>query len=92
MTTIVRYAENGGLYVLVGAGYGMFESQRPNVLWGHMKSHKRSGELPVALVSDHEGKLGWIPIDELTVVSVDGRSPKEALDEAYGRIGDEPAG
>lgn len=83
MTTIVRYSKNGSLYVLVGAGLGMFQSQRPDHWWGHWKSHMNKGEVPVALVSDHEGTLGWIPVDQLTVISVDGRSPKQSLDAAF---------
>ena len=80
MATIVKHAPTTKRYVLVGAGFGVFESSKPNWFLGNLKHDKSEGEHHMVCVSDPSGRLFWVDSDEIVVESIDGISPAEILD------------
>ena len=66
-------------YVLLGAGFGAWQSASPSVLFGDWSPQRRRGNIPVLIVCDAEGKVGWLATENSEVVSVDGRPPGELL-------------
>lgn len=81
MATIVKRVRTGARYVLVGAGFGAFESKKPNWLLGDLVADTSQGKYTMAAVCDKSGQIYWIKTDELEVESVDGESPKTLLSE-----------
>jgi len=79
MATIVESTKTGHRYVLLGAGYGMFESARPSIIFGDLLPSKTQGAESMLAVCDAEGNVGWLRSEEARVVSVDGESPGAAL-------------
>ncbi len=80
MATIVTNVETGGTYILLGGGYGAYQSARPSAFLGNLSPQVSGAEHSLALVTDASGQLGWVEVAKLQVVSVDGRSPAETLD------------
>lgn len=72
MATIVLHKPTGNHYVLLGTGYGAYQSHRPSVLGGDLFPHEHSGEIPVAAVSDEFGEIHWFLTMELQVAEIDG--------------------
>ncbi len=79
MATIVRIRSTGKEVVLLGTGFGAFRSSRPSFFFGELAPTEKSGELPVAAVSDADGKIGWVFTEDLEVISIDGATPSQAL-------------
>ena len=76
MATIVKH-KNGGRYVVVGFGYGMYKSSRPGAFFG-MPSEK-SGNASLLAVCDHKGKIGLVNLHDCKVVEVDGKKPSDII-------------
>ena len=81
MATIVKRVRTGARYVLVGAGFGAFESKKPNWLLGDLVADTNQGKYTMAAVCDKGGRVYWIKTEELVVESVDGQSPGVLLAE-----------
>jgi len=79
MATIVKLKGKEHHAVLLGVGYGMFQSARPGSLFGDMFPTEKSGESMMAAVSGADGKILWCSTEDLEVVSVDGSSPFDLL-------------
>lgn len=79
MATVVAHRSTGHRYILVGAGFGMYKSSRPGILFGNLDPQEQSGSASLLAVCDGAGQIGWIASHELVVVSVDGRAPGEHL-------------
>lgn len=79
MATIVNHIRSGKKYVLVGTGFGAFQSKKPNWLLGDLVADTSQGQYAMACVCDKDGRLYWIDSTELTVESVDGEDPKKVL-------------
>lgn len=79
MTTIVRHKATGERFVLLGAGYGAYKSARPHGLLGNVAPVEEGGTVRAVLVCDAEGVLSWIESAHLETVTIDGRSPRDAL-------------
>ena len=73
MAVIVRDKKTNHEYLLLGSGLGAFQSNNPT--WGN----KVKGEYPMVTVCDHLGEISWVYSDEVEVIEVDGKSPKEQL-------------
>ena len=86
MATIVLHKPSGNHYVLLGTGYGAYQSYRPSVLGGDLFPHEQSGEIPVAAVSDEFGEIHWFLTMELQVVEIDGE-PVSRLFAGLGQRG-----
>lgn len=82
MATIVENIEDGKRFILLGSGYGAFRSSVSTPIFGNAGEEEvTKGELPLALVSDRDGKAIWIYANAIRVISVDGQSPAELLDD-----------
>ena len=81
MATILRHLESGRQYILVGTGLGMFRSVKPHWFFGNIGQEKQEGVHPCVAVADASGKLRWFDSEDLELVSVDGLSPAEALEQ-----------
>jgi hypothetical protein len=79
MATIVEQIGTGHRYLLLGAGYGKFQSSRPNAFFGDILPTTKEGSEAVLAVCNEEGRIGWVRSEEVRVVSVDGVEPAEAL-------------
>ena len=77
MATIVQHKPTGAHYVVIGTGYGAWASTR--VLPGGGLARVNTGTNPVIAVTGEKGEIGWLPTDEVRVISVDGKSPHEHL-------------
>jgi len=80
MATIVTHKENGGQFILLGAGFGTYRTRMPGVFFGSLNPSEESGEMPVALICDCSGKVGWTFTKDIEVVSVDGADPAALLE------------
>ncbi len=81
MATIVTDTRQGGRFLLLGGGYGSDRIERPHVLFGNMAPNVDSSQFSLVLVANADGKIGWIEVEHMVVLSVDGLSPAEALAE-----------
>ena len=81
MATIVRDLQNEKRYVLIGVGYGLARTARPHVLFAPATT-STSSEAQMVAVADASGEISWLPSQRVSVVSVDGQSCRELLDQA----------
>ena len=79
MTTLVEHKEIGARYVLLGAGFGAYQSAYPGPFLGALSPTVESGQRSVLAVCNAAGEVLWFEADDLRVVSVDGVSPAAAL-------------
>lgn len=79
MATIVKLKGSDKHAILVGVGYGMYQSSRPNAFFGDWIPNEQSGASQMAAVSTASGDILWCPSEELEVVSVDGEAPSALL-------------
>lgn len=80
MATIVIHNSTNQRYVLVGAGFGAFQSKKPNWFLGDLMADTTEGHFAMTCVCDKAGNLCWIESEQLTIISVDGVSPSELLE------------
>jgi len=81
MATIVVHIKTNKRYVLIGAGFGAFQSKKPNWLLGDLMADTSEGQHAMACVCDRSGELRWVESAHLTIVAVDGKSPADLLDD-----------
>ena len=79
MAIIVEHRKTGGRFIVIGAGFGMFQTSRPGAIGGNLFPTEKKGEAEMLAVSDSSGQIRWEPANELQVVSVFGKSPMELL-------------
>ena len=79
MATIVQHIETGEQYVLLGAGFGMFQSKKPNWLFGDLVADVEGAERALVCVCDSDGLIGWMDSEEVNVKSVDGKPVHELV-------------
>ena len=81
MATVVQH-KNGAKFVLLGTGYGAFRATRPSLFFGNWVPTEDEGQISVVAVCDESGRIAWADSDDLTVISVDDRTPSEVLANA----------
>ncbi len=74
MATIIKHNTTGKNYCLLGTGFGVFQSSKPNVFFGNLLADVDEGEYAMVCVCDSAGKIYWIDAGDVTVVSVDGQN------------------
>ena len=79
MATIVVHNSTGKKYILVGSGFGAFQSKKPNWLLGDLLADTTEGQHSMSCVCEKNGDLRWVESTYLTVVSIDGESPESLL-------------
>jgi len=79
MATIVRHTNNGIRYVLLGSGFGAFQSKKPNWFLGDLMADTTEGQHAMSCICDDSGQIYWVESAQLVVESVDGKSAYELL-------------
>ena len=79
MATIVRHTSSGKRYVLLGSGFGAYQSKKPNWFFGDLMADTTEGQYAMVCVCDAFGKIGWIESADVVVESVDGESVESVL-------------
>ena len=79
MTAVVEEIKTGKRFVLLGTGFGAYQSMNSNVMFGEIISDVDKGQFAMVCVSNREGEIGWFESHEVRVVSVDGKNPHEIL-------------
>ena len=74
MATIVKHNQTGKHYCLLGAGFGVFQSSKPNVFLGNLMADVEDGEYALVYVCNSKGELLWLDATQVTVVSIDGQN------------------
>lgn len=73
MATIVRSTKTDERYVLLGAGFGAYQSKKPNWLLGDLAADTDEGCHAMVCVCNADGRIGWLDSEELVVESIDGK-------------------
>lgn len=79
MTTIVEEIKTEKRFVLLGTGFGAYQSMKNNTMFGEIISEVDKGQFAMVCVSNNKGEIGWFESNEVKVVNVDGKSPHELL-------------
>lgn len=83
MATIIKIKGTDQHGILVGVGYGMFKSARPNAFFGDLLPNEKSGNSQMAAVSTASGEILWCESEKLEIVSIDGKPPGAHLAEYF---------
>ena len=78
MATIVEH-KDGGRFVLLGFGYGMYKSARPGRVLGDLFPRTEDGADSLLAICDEDGKIGCLRPADCRIVEVDGKAPGELL-------------
>lgn len=76
MTTIARHRESGSHYLVLGGGYGAHATTTTG--WFGFENLK-ADQMPMVLVANEVGDIGWLKSNDIELVSIDGISPARAL-------------
>ncbi len=76
MATIVKHTPTGTRYILLGTGFGAFQSKKPNWLLGDLVADTTEGQYAMVCVCDKDGSIGWLESSEVVVETVDGQDVK----------------
>ena len=72
MAVIVSHVPSNKDYVLIGTGFGAFQSKKPNWLLGDLMADTSQGQYAMVCVADKSGRVRWIESQQVVVKSVDG--------------------
>jgi uncharacterized SAM-dependent methyltransferase len=81
MATIVKHNQTGKRYCLLGAGFGVFQSSKPNVFLGNLMADVEEGEYALVCVCNSKGEIFWLEATQVKVVSIDGQNIQELATE-----------
>ena len=79
MATIVKHVKTGQRYLLLGSGFGAYQSKKPNWFWGDLMADLEEGQYAMVCVCDQAGRIGWLESSQVAVESVDGMAVSEAF-------------
>jgi hypothetical protein len=74
MATIVKHTKSGEKYVLLGSGFGAYQSKKPNWFFGDLMADTAEGQYAMVCVCDSGGQIGWLESSQVVVESVDGQA------------------
>lgn len=74
MATIVKHNATGKNYCLLGTGFGVYQSSKPNMFLGNWMADVDEGQFAMACVCDSSGRISWVQADDITVFSIDGQN------------------
>ncbi len=86
MATIVRHKATDATYILVGTGFGAYQSARPGRFLGDLMPTEDSGQIEMVAVCDENGRLFWARSEDVYVVEIDGKRPSELLRDSERRM------
>lgn len=79
MATVVKHIPTNVKYILLGTGFGAFQSKKPNWIMGNLMSDTSEGQFAMACVCDSHGEMHWVDSTHLVVESVDGQTVGDLL-------------
>jgi hypothetical protein len=79
MATIIEIIKTQKRYILIGSGFGSYQSKKPHLFFGNLAAETDKGTVRVIYVSDENGKIHAISPKFARVVSIDGQSPADIL-------------
>ncbi len=79
MATIVKHQRTGAKYILLGSGFGAYQSKKPNWFFGDMMADTSEGQYAMVCVCDKDGMIGWLESSQVVVESVDEKSVRDAF-------------
>ncbi|EDM25273.1 hypothetical protein LNTAR_24878 [Lentisphaera araneosa HTCC2155] len=77
MATIVRSKQTDKTYILLGTGFGSYQSAKPHWFFGNSIPETDEGQNTMICVCDNDGNIGWLDSAEAIVISVDGQKLNE---------------
>jgi hypothetical protein len=80
MATKVTHNRTGAKYILLGTGFGAFQSKKPNWLLGDLMADTTEGQYAMVCVCDKDGRIAWVESSEIVVDSVDGQDVTDAFE------------
>ena len=79
MATVVKNVRTNSRYILLGSGFGAYQSKKPNWFFGDLMADTAQGQYAMVCVCDNNGKIGWLESSDVVVESVDGENVNDAL-------------
>ena len=79
MATMVIHQHTGERYILLGTGFGAYQSKKPSWFFGNLMADTEEGQYAMVCVCNKDGKIGWLDSSEVVVESVDGQSVRGAF-------------
>jgi hypothetical protein len=79
MATIVRSKKDDERYVLLGSGFGAYQSTKPNWFFGNFVADVDTGQCAMVCVCNPKGSIGWMKSSDVQVESVDGVNVESIL-------------
>lgn len=77
MAIIVENKKTSEKYILLGSGYGLYQSKKPNWFLGDLLADTEQGSTQALCVCDKNGQVFWLSSENAHIISVDGKSPQE---------------
>jgi len=74
MPVYVEHKESGDFFLLIGTGYGSFQSDTEGIFT------LKKGTFQMVSLCDKNGNIGWIRSDKIRVINVDGIDLKDMDD------------
>ena len=81
MAIIAKLKATGSHVIVIGTGYGAFESARANRVFGDLLPGFHRGRIGMVAVATKNGEISWCPSHELEVVEIDGVAVGDVLRE-----------
>jgi hypothetical protein len=72
LAILVKHNITGEEFVMLGAGFGAYQSKKPSTMEGDLISEVEEGTMELLCVADVNGRIHWFDSIDLTVISVDG--------------------
>jgi len=79
MATIVKMIKGRRRYILLGSGFGAYQSKKPHIFFGNWAAETSEGQYAMVCICDERGRIGWIESSKVAVESIDGVPVAEAL-------------
>lgn len=89
MATIVFNKEKNKHYIYLGNGYDTYKSSNLSTSFGTLMPYDELEEISLAAVCDHSGNIEWFHTCDLKVISVDGKSTENLLEQYIDQSNDE---
>ena len=79
MAVIVTHVPSNKDFVLIGTGFGAFQSKKPNWLMGDFMADTSQGQFAMVCVCTKDGRIQWVDSEQVVVKSVDGKPVGDLL-------------
>lgn len=77
MASIIKHKKTGEKFILLGSGFGMYQSTAPSALLGNWSPNTNKGSEQAICACKENGEILWLRSTDVTVIKVDGKSPDQ---------------